>query len=173
MAARASLKRNRKANGRKASPSNGLGGAPDEVWLRWMKKIATAQSAVARAQKPLKQRRSELSQIYKQAKADGVNVAMVRSALKDNDRDHIEVAIDFRDKARALHLLESPLTEQLHLFSIEVIPSIVNVAMQGKQAGLAGADINECPYKPGSEEFVAYRENWERGQAEVRQTLHN
>ena len=47
MAARASLKRNRKANGRKASPSNGLGGAPDEVWLRWMKKIATAQEVAA------------------------------------------------------------------------------------------------------------------------------
>src|SRR5262245_33567052 len=165
MAARASLKGSRKSNG-KVSPSLGLGNVPDEVYQRWIKRIAAAQSAVARAQKPLKQRRSELSQIYKQAKADGANVAMIKSALKDNDRDHIEVAIDFRDKARVLHLLESPLTEQLHLFSTEAIPSIVNVAMQGKQAGLAGADINECPYKPGSEEFVAYRENWERGQAE-------
>jgi len=172
MAERVRLNRKSKSKSNGKANSRGLGGVPDEVYQRWMKRIELAQTAVDRAQKPLKSKKGELSAIYKAAKADGVNVDAVKTAFKKHKLDHLQVAMDYRDTGRVLRLMESPLAVQMSLFGNQ-LPDLVNVALEGKLAGELGVDVNQCPYKPGTEEFVAYHDAWGKGQAELRDTLHD
>src|SRR5262249_28270599 len=115
MAEKATVRRGRKANGIGHNGNAGEG-APREVFERWYRKVVEQKAAVDRAPKALKSRKTELSNTYKAAKAEHVNIDMLKSAIKKNESDHLQVLIDARDEARYLQWMGSPLGTQMQLF---------------------------------------------------------
>ena len=100
-------RRSQKANGagHNSNPSSGV--VSDELYQRWMRKIADAQTAVERAAKPLKSRKGELGAICKAAKSDGVDVDAIREAFTLDKLDHLEVATKYANTGRVLRLMKS------------------------------------------------------------------
>jgi hypothetical protein len=141
------------------------GGVPDEVYLRYLPKIATASVALEKAKKVYDQRKGELRQIFGAAKEDGCNIDAIRRARDLNDQDLATVAMDYADTGRVLRLMRSPLATQLDLFADIERPAPVNAFVAGQRAGLQAVDAEENPHKPGSEEFVQWAEGWADGQA--------
>lgn len=166
-------KANRKAkrNGR-ARAGHNSGEIPAEIVERWWQKIVAGQAAVERATKPLQGRKSELRAIYKAAEADGIDVEAMKEAIEKDKLDHIEVVTRYTNTGSYLRAHKSPLGVQLNLFTAEAIPLAMQAAVAGKRSGLRGGSVDENPYPPGSEAFVAYRDNWDAGQQELRDRLH-
>lgn len=165
MAKRAS----RKANGHGKPGHNSGQGAPQETVERWREKIVVAQAAVEKAAKPLKTRKAEYQVVVKAAKKDGVNTTALLRAIELNKLDMIQVATDTSDLGKYLRWMGSPLGVQLNLFSTDQMPVVMKASVDGKRCGLAGGNIDDNPYKPGSEEFEAYRTQWHVGQSELMQ----
>ncbi|HKV14533.1 MAG TPA: hypothetical protein VJQ81_05785 [Reyranella sp.] len=170
MAERASSRRRRRANGH-AKAGHNSGEVPPEIVDRWWQKVVVAQGAVERAAKPLKSRKGELSAIYKAAKADGIDVDALKDAIKADAGDHLNFLSRYAATGKYLRAHQSPLGLQLGLFPLDAIPEVSRAAMAGKRCGLAGRSIDENPYPPGSENFVAYSDAWHQGQAQVRDTM--
>jgi uncharacterized protein (UPF0335 family) len=169
MAERASLSR-KKSNGR-ARAGHNSGEVPREVVDRWWDKIVAGQAAVERATKPLKARKADLKGIYDAAKLDGVDVEALKDAIKADADDHLEVVTRYANTGKYLRAHKSPLGEQMNLFPLEPIPETMRAAIAGKRGGLRGGSVDENPYTPGSEPFVAYVEHWQKGQQELHEQL--
>lgn len=165
-------KRKAKGNGRGKAGHNSGSELPPELIERWWQKIAVGQAAVERATKPLQARKSELRAIYKAAESDGIDVEAIKEAIAKDKDDHMEVVTRFVLTGNYLRAHNSPLGTQLNLFSTEAIPTTMQAAVAGKRQGLRGGSIDENPYPPGSEAFQAYRDNWDKGQAELHDQLH-
>jgi len=159
-----------KTNGH-AKPGHNSGDVPSEVVDRWWQKIVVAQAAVERATKPLKSRKGELSAIYKAAKADGLDVDALTDAIKADAGDHLDVVSRYANTGKYLRAHHSPLGIQMNLFPLEPIPEVSRAAIAGKRQGLRGGSVDENPYPPGSEPFVAYVDAWGIGQEQVRATM--
>jgi hypothetical protein len=159
-------RRSQKANG----VGHNSGVISDELYQRWMKKIADAQVAVERAAKPLKSRKGELGAICKAAKADGVDVDAIREAFTLDKLDHLEVATKYANTGRVLRLMHSPLGEQMDLFPTKDMPIVVTASIAGRRAGASGRP-NENPHSPGSEPFVAYENEYASAQARIAEDL--
>jgi len=142
----------------------------DEVYLRWIKKIADARAAVERANTPLKSRKSELSNIYKAATAEGVDTDAIVEAQDKDKLDHLEVATKYANTGRVLRLMKSPLAVQMDLFRTSELPVTVTAAIAGRRAGAQGLP-NENPHSPGSEPFVAYEDEYTRAQTALQDEL--
>lgn len=172
MAERAKLSRKSKGGNGLAHNSQGEG-ASREVFERWHRKVTDGQAAVQRASKALKLRRSELSQSYKLAKKEHVNIDALKAAIKTDAADHLQVLLDHRDTGRYLRWMGSPLGTQLALFAEPGdVSDIAKASLAGRSAGLAARSIDDGNvWSPGSEPFIAFRDAWEKGQAETRETL--
>lgn len=164
------------AKGRKrnVNGSPGVGhnsNVSDEAYKRWLSKIETADAAYVRARDIATKRKGELGQIYEAAEEDGCNITAIKEARKKHKLEHTQVAADYVEMGRVLRLMQSPLAVQLSLFTPPDWPEEVRAGLDGKLAGKNGEPIDNCPFKPGSMAFVAWRDNWEAGQAELRKGL--
>ncbi len=162
--------RKSKANGHSKAGHNS-GEVPSEVVDRWWQKIVVAQAAVERAAKPLKSRKGELSAIYKAAKADGIDVDALCDAITADAGDHLDVVSRYANTGKYLRAHQSPLGIQMNLFPLDPIPEVSRAAIAGKRQGLRGGSVDENPYPPGSEAFVAYVDAWTVGQEQVQSTM--
>jgi uncharacterized protein (UPF0335 family) len=135
-----------------------------------MRKIEDAQAAVERAAKPLKSRKSELSNIYKAAKAEGVDTDAIVEAFGLDKQDHLDVATKYANTGRVLRLMKSSLAVQMDLFRGTDLPVAVTAAIAGRRAGAEGRP-NENPHDPGSDAFVAYEDEYTRAQAALQDEL--
>jgi hypothetical protein len=162
---------NGKANGHQTKGRTATSGIiSDETYLRWMKKIEDARAAVERAAKPLKTRKSELSNIYKAAKAEGVDTDSIVEAADMDGQDHLIVATKYANTGRVLRLRKSPLAIQMNLFPTNDLPVEVTAAIAGRRAGAMG-NPNTNPHDPGTEPFVAYENEYARAQASLQDDL--
>ena len=118
----------------------------------------------------------------KRYKAEGVNIDMVREALKLRKRDPADVSKDFRDLNRMLVLMELPVGTQLGLFEgvtvataienrqraaakpISTSDTIAAASEAGMKAGVAAKNRTDNPHEDGSPEFLAWDANWIAGQ---------
>jgi ribosome modulation factor len=178
--ARSSAPKKRSAKSKSAKPNGsghnsrvGLpeGGPPDEVWQRWLSKIETASNAYDRAAEISRKRKSELGNIYDGAKDDGCDIDAIKKARKDAKRPVADVAAEHVNIGRVLRLMKSPLQLELGLFAKPEWPEPVNANLRGYRVGKAGGSIDECDYQPGSETYIAWRNGYDSGQAETRETL--
>ena len=166
--------------GAKAKTGNGVGhnggptlpasSVPDEVYQRWEAKLAPQKLAVARAKAAYDSASSKLANIYKAAKADGVNVDAIKAADKLESLDRLDVIQNYRDTGRVLRLRRSPLVEQYDLFENKEFPAPVNANLQGLLAGKQGGAYDN-PHTPGTDEFVSYKAGWDTAQDELRESL--
>lgn len=164
-------KAKRKANGRAKAGHNKTGDVPDELIERWWLKVEAAQAAVEKAKKPLASRKGELRALYKAAGADGVDAEALREAIDMHNTDHLEVAEKFSNTGRYLRAHKSALGVQLQLFSVDNVPDEIKAAVAGKRAGRRGDSIDINPFTPGTDAFQAFREHWDLGQQEIRDTM--
>src|SRR5258708_31499093 len=149
------------------------GGPPDEVYLRWLSKIDTAEVAYDRAAEVAKKRKSELGNVYTGAKDDGCDIDAIKKARREDKRAVADVAAEYSNIGRVLRLMHSPLAEQLELFKTPDWPEPVSANLQGFRVGKAGGSVDECPYEPGTETFVAWQTGHESGQQENHESLRN
>ena len=164
------------ANGKGHNSNLGLpsgGGPPDEVYLRWLSKIETAENAYDRAAEISKKRKSELGNVYTGAKDDGCDIDAIKKARREDKRAVADVAAEYSNIGRVLRLMHSPLAEQLELFKTPDWPEPVSANLQGFRVGKAGGSVDECPYEPGTETFVAWQTGHESGQEENYESLRN
>lgn len=143
---------------------------PDETYQRWMKKIELGQAALDKASIPYKSRKSDLSNIYKEAKGDGVDVDAIKEAFAMDKLDHLDVAQKYENTGRVLRLMRSPLGEQMELFRGTTLPLPVAAAIAGRRAGASGRP-NENPHSPGTEPFVAYEGEYAKAQEAIQNEL--
>lgn len=148
---------------------------PDEVYERHLSKINTTEKAMERAKAEYDQAKGVHQNAYKAAKNDGCNTDAIRLARKLDKMDHGAVVTDYADVGRVLNIMRSPLgSEQMDLFGSISAPAVeVDVALQGLNAGKNAEPIDNCPYPAGSENYVMWRDNWEKGQEQNRQGLQS
>lgn len=164
-----------KANGAGHNSTLGLpgGGPPDEVKLRWLGKVNTAEAAYDKSAEATKKLKSQLSNVYAGAKDDGCDIDALKQARRYNKRAHADVAAEYSATGDWLRLMKSPLSEQLELFRTPDWPEPVNANLQGYRVGRAGGSIDECQYQPGSETFASWKTGYDLGQEENRESLRN
>jgi uncharacterized protein (UPF0335 family) len=142
-----------------------------EVILRWLPKIETAENRHKRSAELAKQHKGELGSVYEAAKADGVDIDALKNARKLDKRDHAEVALHYANTGRYLRIMESKLATQLELFGDVKQPPPVNPFLAGQQVGREGGSIDECSYKPGTEDFDLWHDGYASGQSKIHDTL--
>jgi hypothetical protein len=164
-----------KANGAGHNSTLGLpgGGPPDEVKLRWLGKVNTAEAAYDKSAEATKKLKSQLSNVYAGAKDDGCDIDALKQARRLDKRAHADVAAEYSATGDWLRLMKSPLSEQLELFRTPDWPEPVNANLQGYRVGRAGGSIDECQYQPGSETFASWKTGYDLGQEENRESLRN
>jgi hypothetical protein len=149
------------------------GNVPDEVYRRWLSKIENADNIYEKAKDRAKSLKGELGAIYSAAKEDGCNIDAIKEARAKHKLDHLTVAQDYDDMGRVLRLMKSPLAVQLKLFEeVERSPE-ANAAMAGELAGRRGDPVDDNPHPPGTELFVTWRANWDKGQQALQETLRD
>jgi hypothetical protein len=177
--ARASAPKKRKpktANGKGHNSRAGLpdgGGPPDEVYLRWLAKIDTADRVYDKAAEAAKKLKSQLSNVYAGAKEDGCDVDAIKKARREHARAVADVAAEYSNVGRILRLMQSPLATQLELFKTPDWPEPVNANLAGYRVGRAGGSVDECPFELGTETFASWRTGHELGQEENRESLRS
>lgn len=138
----------------------------------WMAKIV-------RQQLRCNEENGVLRNLYKQAKADGENVAEMRKAIRDAKKDATEVISDLRHHIRYLQLRHIPLDPNSLFAGQEIIVPVrdvmdddeTDIITKGYTAGRHAVDIAECPYRQGSPQAVMWLDWWKRGQAAIAREL--
>ena len=159
-------KRGGKGNGsakpRAAKAGDNSGHVPSEVVNRHWGHVGAALKNVKRTADAAKKARSALSNCYRAAKSDGIDVDEMKAARGLHDGDHMQAASHYAGVARILDAVESPVA-QLNLFTRE-LPPPVNAYLRGQQAGREAVDAGANPFTPGSQEFESWAEGWTSGQ---------
>jgi len=160
-----------------ASPGKGhnSGGPSDELYQRHWAKIETTAKAVEKAKEAYDQAKGVHQSAYKTAKSDGCDTDAIRALRKLHKQDQGVVTMLYSNIARVARIVGSPYgPDQLDLFSgMEEPGEVVDVALQGLNAGKNAEPVDNCPYPPGSDNYVMWRDNWEKGQEQVREGLRS
>lgn len=143
----------------------------DELYRRYLDKIAVAEAAYDRAHERAKSLKGELRSVYSAAKDDGLNIDAVKEARAKHKLDHTTVAQDFKDVGRVLRIMKSPLATQLSLFDTPQWSPETEAKMAGTLAGRNAEPVDNNPHTPGTPEFNSWRAGWDDGQQENRQSL--
>lgn len=167
MAERAGGKKRTSRKGKKRAANgaskNGLGHnsgeVPAEVKLRHYDQIGVALRASKAADDAAKKKRAALSNAYKAAKSDGLDVDVLRATRKLDEGEHVDAILHYKGVGDMLELIDS----ELPLFREINIPPPVNAYLAGRQAGREGAPADSNPHTPGTEEFVRYAEGHASG----------
>lgn len=150
---------------------NSGGGISDELIKQHEKALRTGLTNIAELTKEVNQARGVYRAARKRAKSERYNLAAFDINWKLEQEDLGKVQQNYADAARYQKVMDSPLA-QISMFDslLEPAPE-VDVALQGLNAGKGGEPIDNCPWPPGSEKFMLWRDNWEKGQEANRQEL--
>lgn len=149
-------------------------GLSDEMKERWMKQLRAGLKSIALMTADIRQERSVYSNLRKAAKKEGFSLAGFDILERERNRDLGHVHQDYADAAELVKIDGGPLLEQLSLFQNMIAPEpVVDVALQGLNAGKNAESVDNCPYPPGSENFILWRDNWELGQQKNREGLNS
>lgn len=143
----------------------------DEMIKSHEKALRAGLKNIAIATKEVNQERGVYRAARKLAKKEGYNLAAfdINWALEQEDLGKVQQ--NYADAARYQKVTDSALA-QLSMFDSLLEPApLVDVALQGLNAGKNAEPIENCPYAPGTENFVKWRDNWETGQQQNRQGL--
>jgi hypothetical protein len=143
------------------------GEVPDEVKLRHINALRAKRKAIAKAQEEVDQLKGVYRAARKLAKKEGLILDAFDIMVKLDESDHGAVITDYAHAGDYLRLVESPLA-QMELFqNLEAPKPVVDVAMQGLNAGKNAEPADVNPHPPGSADFVLWAENHARGLAET------
>jgi hypothetical protein len=163
--------RKTKGNGHSEQPIND-GLPPDEVFQRWLDKIRPAVGKLKKIVESARRQRSVVSDLYDRAGKDGCNRKGFKDAIAIVDKPADEIAIETRTTGRILRLMEHPLVMDHGLFpDLPFAAKPATPYQAGLVVGRAGGSIDECPHKPGSEDFIEWRDGYEAGQRVNRESL--
>lgn len=150
---------------------NGGGGISDDVIRDHEKALRKGLNNIAELTKEVNQERGVYRAARKLAKKEGYNLAAFDINWKLEQEDLGKVQQNYADAARYQKVMDSPLA-QISMFDSLLQPEAkVDVALQGFNAGKGAEPIENCPYKPGTDEFVLWRDQWELGQQKNREGL--
>jgi hypothetical protein len=160
-----------KANGDSSGHlSDGL--PPDEVFQRHLAKIRPAVGKLNKAVEAARRQRAVVSDLYDRAGKDGCNRKGFTNAIAIMAKPADEVAIEQRTTGRILRLAEHALVNDHGLFpDLPFADKPPSPYQAGLIVGRAAGSIDECPYKPGSEDFIEWRDGYEAGQRVNRDSL--
>lgn len=160
-----------KANGHSEQPiSDGL--PPDEVFNRWLDKIRPAVGKLNKIVESARRQRAVVSDLYDRAGKDGINRKGFKDAIAVMAKAADEVALEQRTTGRVLRLAEHALVTEHGLFpDLPLSAKPQSAYAMGQKVGRAGGSLDECPFQPGSENFIEWRDGYEAGQRANREGL--
>lgn len=156
-------KKNKK---RRRGDNSGDHSVPDEVYERHLAKINSTDKAMQKAKLEYDQAKGVHQSAYKAAKSDGCDTDAIKHARKLDQQDHGLTQIMYANVARVLNIMESPLgSKQLDLFgAITAMEPTRDAKAEGTKAGADASPAENNPFKPGTEDFVAWATGWAEGQ---------
>jgi hypothetical protein len=158
-----------KPNGQQP-PSDGL--PPDEVFQRHLDKIRPAVGKLNKIVESARRQRAVVSDLYDRAGKDGCNRKGFTNAIALMVKPADEVAIEQRTTGRILRLAEHALVTDHGLFpDLPFAAKPQTPYASGQKVGRAGGSLDECPHKPGSEDFIEWRDGHEAGQRANHESL--
>lgn len=128
-----------------------------------IKQITLAQAASDQAKGKAASARKILSNKFKAAAQDGMDVAALKRAFKNAERPMPEVVAEERNVGLYLRDMGVEIGHQWSLFDS---PNI-DVKAQGEHAGRNGEHADTNPHIPGSEEYVIWAEGHSIGQSAI------
>lgn len=145
---------------------------PDEVFSRHLDKIRPAVGKLNRIVETARQQRAAVGKLYAAAEKDGCNRKGFTAAVAILAKPTDEVALQQRTTGRVLRVAEHPLVTKYGLFAdLPLAAKPVSPYAAGQTVGRAGGSLDECPHKPGSENFIEWRDGHESGQRVNQESL--
>lgn len=163
----ATLPNKAKNKKRRRGDNSGDHSVPDEVYERHLAKINSTEKAMQKAKEEFDQAKGVHQSAYKAAKGDGCDIDAIKHARKLDSQDHGMTQIMYANVARVLNIMESPLgSEQMDLFGAitAIAKTDVDPAKAGFKAGVEAQPVENNPFMPGSEDFVAWANAYAEGQ---------
>lgn len=159
----------RKASGNK---HNGPPGLTDDAIRDWQTKLDRSYKKVTDAQDEGRSANGVYRSMLKEAAKQGLDKQAYIDARALDREDHGHVQVRFANVGRYLRVRESNLATQLSLFQDIEMPEVDGTdeaaAVKGLKAGRSGLVNQDAnPYRPGSEDFQAWSNNWSQGQKEL------
>lgn len=131
-----------------------------------VKQIVTAQAVCDQAKANAASKRKILTNKFKAAAIDGIDVDALKDAFKIAAKPMPEVITHQRHVGEYLPLIEGPSSELGHQWSMFDSPA-VDVKAQGEHAGRNGEHRDTNPHKPGTEARVLWDEGHAIGQSAI------
>ena len=163
----ATLPKKAKAKKPRRGHNSGDHSVPDEVYERHLAKINSTEKAMQKAKEEFDQAKGVHQSAYKAAKGDGCDIDAIKHARKLDQQDHGMTQIMYANVSRVLNIMGSALgSEQMDLFG--AIASVdapkVDPAKAGFKAGQEAQPVENNPFDPGTEDFVAWANSYAEGQ---------
>lgn len=163
----ATLPKKAKNKKRRRGDNSGDHSVPDEVYERHLAKINSTEKAMQKAKEEFDQAKGVHQSAYKAARGDGCDIDAIREARKLDQQDHGVTQIKYANVARVLNIMGSGLgSDQLDLFGgiLSMGKPKVDPAKDGFKAGVEAQPVENNPFAPGSEDFVAWANAYAEGQ---------
>jgi hypothetical protein len=142
------------------------------VFARHLDKIRPAVGKLNKLIEGTRRQRKVVSELYEAAEKDGCNRKGFVNAIAIMAKPADEVAIQTRTTGRVLRIASHTLVTEHGLFAdLPVQAKPLSPYAAGQIVGRAAGSIDECPYKPGSEDFIEWRDGYESGQRRNQQSL--
>lgn len=157
---------------KKAKAGHNSGEVPEETIANHINLIKAAEIEWRELRDKAAQAQGVLRNRYKVAKGDGVDVDSLKLAFRINERASGEVISEQRNIATYLKIMGSPLGHQWSLFEgDDENGAKLDATAQGEQAGREGADRSNNPFSPGSDDWFAYNNGWQKEQDKLAEGL--
>jgi hypothetical protein len=132
-----------------------------------IKLIAAAAAISAQAKATAASKRKILTNRYKAAGVDGMDIAALKRAFIIAELPIGEVVTEERNLGLYLRCMDVEIGHQWSLFDSPEI----DIKAQGEHAGKNGEGIESNPHKPGTEEYMQWLENYQKGEASIAQSM--
>lgn len=157
-----------KTNGQQ--PSDGL--PPDETFQLHLVKIRPAVGKLEKLREAVRRQAAVLADLYDRAGKDGINRKGFKDAIAVMAKAADEVALEVRTTGRILRIAEHALVVDHGLFpDLPFSAKPLSAYAMGQKIGRSGGSLDECPFKPGSSDFIEWRDGYEAGQRHNQETL--
>jgi ribosome modulation factor/uncharacterized protein (UPF0335 family) len=137
----------------------------------WLRQVRQQRRKVA-------EENGVLRNIYKRAKADGVDIKAAQDAIEATKRDPDEVIAEMRNKIRYMGILHVKVTAQdFESITTDVTQKTAreddlwDADEKGYVGGRSGVKVDDAPYEPGTERHVHWMAAWHKGQAAIAREL--
>lgn len=154
--------------------TNGAGNVTKATFIELYDEAVDAKAATDSAQ-------GKYRNVLKRAKAEGIDPAILKEAMRLSNQDRDRRESDEKLRQQYMIWLDKPLGHQGALdlggaAAANETPEdkaatdkhkLSEAHREGHYAGKCGAAIESCPYQPGTEHHVTWRQAWNIGQAEL------